>query len=411
MKVRDIIKKDMLLVLSNLKALVFILLMPIVLIVILSLSLGAVFQDESIKIDIIKVGVVDNNTSIQRLPLQILQATPYDLLNNERIKEIIDYEEVDLASGQDRLEKREYSTLIIIPEGFYSAVASNFTNETAATQIEVIGYLNTSFETNIVLSIVNAYTDQLSNIIADNKIISKYLASEKFASFSASLQEELAAHQLDLQFTATGDRKSINQFYYYSIAITCMFILYTAGQGGSFLLEESQNKTLDRLSVAGVTKSKLLLGKSTAIFALCIVQLAVLFIFSTLAFSLNWGNIFIFFAIALALSFSVTGIGTLLMIASYRTGSHNWGTMFQAIGAQLFALIGGSFIPLSVLPKFFSTAALFTPNGLAIMAFTDNVQGAPFAESAPYIVGNILIGVITLAIGLLWFKRTKGDKA
>jgi ABC-2 type transport system permease protein len=405
MKIGDLIKKDMQLVLSDPKAMVFIILMPMVLILILSFSLGAAFEGESIKLDIINVAVVDENPISERLPLIALNATLYDVLDSEGVKEIVSYEALEKERAEEMLDNGEISAVIIVPLGFYEDVMSNFANESKAIQIEVLSNLNSSFEANIVSSIVSAYTREVSSVISDNRIISNYLSSDKFLDFMDALNQERESRALDAKLQGVGERKPINQFYYYSIAITCMFILYTAGQGSAFLLEERNNKTLARLVAAGVTKNKLLLAKCAAIFALCVIQLFVLFVFSTLAFNLKWGNMFIFLAIALSLSFSVTGIGALLMILSYKTGSRNYGDMFMAIGAQLLALIGGSFIPLSVLPKFFSVAALFTPNGLAILAFTGNVQGAPLGEMAQYMAGNILIGILTLAAGIIWFKK------
>lgn len=406
MKIIDIIKKDMRLVLSDPKALVFTILMPIVLILILSFSLSSVFDDEGISFDVIQVGIVDNNTPFERALLSALQASPYDLLANEDIANIINFEMIeDISLAESKQDAGKIDVIVIVPDGFYNAVVSNLISAEQATHIEVRGSLNSAFKANIVSSIITAYTEQLSATIADNKLLGEYLASNDFSSYIGKLEKELEQYPLTISEQGIGQRQPVNQFYYYSIAITCMFILYTAGQGSSFLLEESRHKTLARLTAANVSRNKLLVGKSLAIFALCVVQFVVLMCFSTLAFSLNWGNLLVFVFISVALSFAICGIGTLLMVLAYKTDSQNFGNIFVAVGAQLLALIGGSFIPLTLLPKFFSTAALFTPNGLGILAFTSNVQGAPFSEVLPYIVGNIAIGLVSLSIGVIWFRK------
>lgn len=409
MRLFDIIKKDLMLVLSDPKAMVFILLMPIVLIVILSYSLGGSFESEEYQMGIIKVAIVDNTTEDEKAIIELLmlqEMTIYALLENEELTDIITYEVTDAENAASLIESGEIDALIIIPEGFIMTITQSMIGSFGETEIEIIGSQYNIIKTNIVATIISSYTNYISSMAADKVVLSEFLQSHDFVSY---VEELRADNSTELQINSEGvrRRKVVNQFFYYTIAITGMFILYSAGQGSAFLLNESKNKTLQRLFISGVSHNKLLFGKCFAIFSLCIIQLIFLFTFSTFAFSIDWGNPFIFLLTALSLALSVTGIGALLMVLSYNASSQTLGDMFMSIIVQVMALFGGSFIPLAILPKFFSYVALFTPNGLGIIAFTGNMQGAPLGEIMPYILGNVLMGGFYIALGLHFFEKKK----
>jgi ABC-2 type transport system permease protein len=129
--------------------------------------------------------------------------------------------------------------------------------------------------------------------------------------------------------------------------------------------------------------------------------------FSTLAFGIEWGDPLVFILISVCVAISITGLGVLLMVLVYRAGNPAVGSVFQSVIVQVLALIGGSFVPLAVLPAFISTVALFTPNGLAVMAYTGNVSGAPFTEILPYLCGSVLMGIVLYFIGLMLFPKER----
>ncbi|MDD5017245.1 MAG: ABC transporter permease [Eubacteriales bacterium] len=423
MKLTDIIKKDVLIVLRDFKALVFIFLMPIVLIVILGLALGGIFASDGFSIGRIDIAVVDGVTEseIAAANAQLGATASYDdmslysVLDSDDIGAFISYEVMDADEAESRLESGEIDAVAAIPEGYALDIAGAMTGGGNGTQIDVMGRQG-EFETTVVDSVVQAYADTLSSVSADMAVLHQAMEhnvsgqqgpGSDFAAFIQTSVNASLADTVEIDSKGVEARGVLTSFFYYSIAITCMFILYSAGQGSSFLYTESDEKTLERLTVAGVSKKKLLLGKSFAVFSLCILQLIVLFAFSTVAFGINWGNTLVFVAISICVAISVTGLGVLLMVLVYRSGNPRIGNMFQAVLVQIFALFGGSYIPLSVLPKFFSTVSVFTPNGLAVQAYTANVTGAPFSEVLPYIAGSVGLGVALYFIGVMLYPRER----
>ncbi len=430
MKMIDIILKDLRVVLRNRVALIFIFLMPIVLITILSFALGGVFTSDGVSIGHINIAVVDSTgedeaQSLQQTAQQFAASdgagafdaqamSLYAVLDSKEVAEFLSYTVTDEQTAKAQLEDGQIAAVVTIPEGFTSGVMTAMTGGGGGLKIGVTGAQDSTMQSGIVASIVRAYTDTLSALSADiNMLVQTAMAGGvapdaiaqlDFASFMQSLSER---NDIKIDMRGVEARKALSSFSYYSIAITCMFLLYSAGQGSSFLLTESQEKTLLRLKVAGVSAKKLLFGKSVAVFFLCIIQLIVLLGFSTLAFGIAWGNPLVFVLISVCVAVSITGLGVLLMVLVYRSGNAAVGSVFQSVIAQVLALFGGSFLPLTVLPAFFSTVALFTPNGLAVMAYTGNVSGAPLSEILPYLGGSVLMGIVLYFLGLMLFPKER----
>lgn len=413
MKFFDIVFKDLRVILRDKVALMFIFLMPVVLIVILSFALGSVLSTQEVSIGLINIGIVDNDNLNNAAP-HTSDASIYSVLNSEELASLISYCVLDEQNAKDKLSVGEIDAYITIPNGFLPAVESSMGGvNSGRLEIKVTGSANSVLKAGIVSNIAKHYTQTLSNTSTAVKLLNDFLQNNDSAQYAghvdiASYIKSVAQPSaLDLRFEGVSARKPLSSFSYYSIAITCMFVLYAAGQGSTFLYTESEEHTLARLSAAGVSGIKLLCSKAFTVFLLCLIQLTVLLGFSTLAFGIDWGNPYVFLAVSACVACSVTGLGALLMVIVYRTGNPSIGSVFQSIIVQVLALFGGSFIPLAMLPEFFSSLALFTPNGLAVMAYTGNVSGAPLEEILPFMAGSVVFGIIFTVAGAALFPRER----
>lgn len=425
MKLFDIIKKDLLVVLRDFKALIFIFIMPIVLIVILSLALGGVFNS-GFSIGHINIAVVDEDgsgapsqqTQADGASYDTSQMSIYAVLDSRDVSAFLSYRKTDAEDAKALLEDGSTDAIVTIPKGYIESVTNGMAGGGGNAEISVEGSSSRTLQGQIVTGIVRSYAGTISSISADLRVLldtvlkSGNVSAETFNNIDIQgyIQKAVStsvAQAVEISSKGIEARKPLTSFMYYSIAITCMFVLYSAGQGSSFLYTEWEEKTLHRLSAAGVSKRKLLLGKSVAVFLLCILQLIVLFAFSTLVFGIEWGNMVSFLLISACVAISVTGLGVLLMVLVYRAGNPRLGNVFQSVIVQVLALFGGSYMPLSVLPKFFSTLSLVTPNGLAIQAYTGSVTGAPLAEVLPYMCGSIGLGVALYFLGVALFPRER----
>lgn len=426
MRLIDIIKKDLRIVLRDRAALMFIFLMPIVLIVILSFALGHMFEPDGVSIGKVHIAVVDQTTQQETqdvsrqmaaygAAVDLREMSLYSVLDSNEVAEFLSYEMMDEAAAASKLQAGEIDAVVTIPKGFTAGLLNAMSGMGEGVQIHVTGGRGRNIEASVVNGIVSAYADTFSSLSHDMGILIQTVMKSgaaieqtmKKLDIPSYMQSLATAPGLQVNLEGVAARKALNSFSYYTIAITCMFVLYTAGQGSGLLLAESQEKTLLRLAAAGIPTKKLLLGKSFAVFFLCIVQLFVLLGISTLAFRIDWGNPLVFAAISLCVAVAVTGLGVLLMVLTYRTGNANVGSAFQSVIVQVLALFGGSFLPLSVLPRFFSAIAPFTPNGLALLAYTGNQTGAPLTEILPYMLGSLGLGLVLYLLGWALFPKVR----
>ena len=444
MRLIDIVRKDLTVVLRDWKALIFIILMPIVLMSILGLALGGVFSTGGFTVGQIDIAVVDDTDELSSQQLAAVlqqsiagmggdasqqdlsgiesldtdQMSLYTVLDSPEVSAFIFYEVTDIDTADKMLADGEVAAVVHIPESFtLDMIVAMITGEGHAV-IDVTGSADDTIASGIVSGVVSAYTDTVSQVAADIAILidtmvqSGAMTPEAMQALDIETMVSGAAMQsaagvLSIAEKGVAARQPLDSFAYYSIAITCMFVLYSAGQGSTFLYKEDAEKTLMRLRAAGISRTKLLLGKSVAVLCLTVLQLIILFAFSTLAFGLSWGNIGVFALISLCVALSVTGLGVLLMVLVYRAGNPRVGNIFQSVIVQVLALFGGSYLPLSQLPKFFSTISLATPNGLAIHAYTESVTGAPLGDVIPYMLGSLGIGVLLFLIGMAVFPRER----
>ena len=444
MRLIDIVKKDVSIVLRDWKALIFIVLMPIVLMSILGLALGGVFSTDGFSIGQINIAVVDDTDELsqQQMAAALQQSNAdmggdvsqqnlsglenfdqdqmslYTVLDSPEVSTFITYEVTDLDTADALLADGEIAAVVHIPKSFALDMMLGMVTGEGHAQIDVTGSADDTMSAGIVSGVVSAYTDTISQIAADIQILidtmvqSGKLTPEAMQALDietmvSGTAKQSAAGVLDIAEKGVAARNPIGSFAYYSIAITCMFVLYSAGQGSTFLYTEDAEKTLMRLRAAGISRTKLLLGKSVGVLCLTVMQLIILFVFSTLAFGLEWGSVGVFVLISLCVALSVTGLGVLLMVLVYRAGNPRIGNIFQSIIVQVLALFGGSYLPLSQLPKFFSTISLATPNGLAIHAYTENITGAPAGDVLPYMLGSLGLGVLLFLIGMAVFPRER----
>jgi len=154
-----------------------------------------------------------------------------------------------------------------------------------------------------------------------------------------------------------------------------MFILFAAGQGGRMLLEEKDNLTYQRMSVAGVSKPEILSGKFITVFIIALFQIAVMIIFSDLALKVEWGDPAAVLLISITAAFAVAGLGTFIGAMTYRAGNYKMANAFENVIIQVMALLGGSFFPLDVMPEIMQKLSFLSLNGVALKAYLKILTG------------------------------------
>ncbi len=444
MNILSIILKDLKIILSDKKALAIRIAMPIILTAILSMALAGAFTEignsEKINISIVKEyskedGIKNtkkllnndlivenlNKDNLVNLEDSIDKMDPEkiffdDFLGSNEVSEVINYEVASKKEACDLLNSKQISAIVILPQDYifnmYTNLLTPFRNE---INIKVITHPDMNLEGKIVGGIVNGFSDMISSMIISKNVfiqttLQNNLDSTVFNDLDNIIEDfvnEIDNKDIDIKDVKVRGKKPISSHGYYSIAMTTMFILFAAATGGKLLLKESDNKTYQRMIMSGTSKWNILVGKFCSVYVLAVIQIAIMIIFTSLVMKVNWGKFINVITITLIVTFSIAALGVFLAVLTYKVGNYKMADVFGNVVIQFMALLGGSFIPIEIMPGFIRNLSNFTINGLALKSYMKNMMGYPINDIFILLLGLIVIGVILILISLYIFKDEK----
>lgn len=427
MKVIDIIKKDLRISFSDKEAIILLIIMPIILISVLGLSLSFSFKDFS-EMEKVKIAVVkEYNLEMEKDELLSLIPEDVDIsevdfgdfdfeniffedfLGNDEIEEILEHQIVSKDEATKLLKNKEITAIVILPKGFIKDTMVNFgTNFRNVVEIKVVGSTDRNIGSTIVEEVIKGFSDILNyEISAKNSFTRIYNRleveddiGEHIEIIIERISTILETERPEIEYEPLNDRPPMTSRAYYAFGMTAMFVLFGAGYGSKFLLEEKHMKTYDRMSIGGVKKSSIVIGKAATIFLIIFIQMIVLYLFSTFTLKVEWGHFGTLLIIFVASAFAVAGLGILLASIVYSSDSYNIGNLFTSFLVQVLSVLGGSMIPIESMPSFARMASNFTPNGLVLKALMKNYYGYSFGEYFAYILGLLVFGIIFSVISV-----------
>ncbi|HAS72645.1 MAG TPA: hypothetical protein DCS67_00700 [Clostridiales bacterium UBA8960] len=424
--------KDVKVLLSDKKSLMIFILMPIILTTILSFALSGSFGEPG-KMDAIKVGIVkqydreEELSNFMETAHQMMGTLPEgdltasldfesiffeSFLGDDYLKRIMTATNMSEAVAYEALENGSIAALVILPEGFIFNQYVNFLLPNRNNiEIEIVGHPDYNYSTQIVSSIFNSYFDTMNKRVVNKNVFlevgSNYLPPNVlFSQIEAVMNEEIqGAYGTQVKLNQVPGKKHISSFTYYSIAMMAMFILYSAGHTGRELLNEKKMLTLDRGVVSGVHYGKVLAAKFFMTVSLCFFQMSALILYSTFLLRVDWNNpikviVGIFFS-----SLAVSGLGVFISSITLTAENYKIANMFENVLVHVFALIGGSYIPIEVLPKIFMTLKNFALNGVVLDLFIQTYQDATWNRLGLYYGILCLIATVFTLLAVIIIKR------
>jgi len=447
MKITDVIKKDLKIILSDRKAISIMIMMPIILMTILSFALSGTFVDGGTisKVRIALVKNYDKKNDLKRfryiLQNSIMAQNIYDsqleeminsaeeldieaifideFLNNENLKEIIDYKIVNEEAAMKLLKNRKISAVVILPENFIYDMSINFlTPFRNKVNIKVIGDPDKYIRVQIVEEIMKAFSDMTSSMIIGKNVFIETILEEEIGFIALEDIESVFKEMkgfgteigVNIDYIKVDGKEPISSFEYYSVGMTTMFILFAASYGSKSLLEEKDNNTYQRMIMAGTSKWKIAAGKFFTIFTFALMQIITMVIYSSLVLGVNWGNLALIALISICTVFSVAGIGTMIAAATYRIENYKMANVFDTVIIQAMALLGGSFFPINILPGFLQKLSIISVNGLALKSFLKVMRGYGIGEIQTYLLILIGMGVIFTVVAVYILSREGGHR-
>ena len=186
-----------------------------------------------------------------------------------------------------------------------------------------------------------------------------------------------------------------------------MFLFYSAGIGGRTLLLEKREYTYQRITVAGIKVNKMYIGVFFTSFFVALIQVTVMLVYSAAVLRVVWGN---YLYVLLSTFFVITAIasmGLLIATITLRSDNFKFANFFENILVFFMALIGGSYVPVSILPKIFQQMSGFSINGLGIKMYSNIMLGEEFGANYEAIVRLIIMSVVFIICAVIVDKTKK----
>jgi ABC-type multidrug transport system permease subunit len=186
--------------------------------------------------------------------------------------------------------------------------------------------------------------------------------------------------------------------------VAIMMLLFSVTGMGSGMLTEKEEGTLKKLLYSPINPSAILFGKMIFTIIVSIIQLSVMFLFAWLAFGLN---IFIdipsLVIMILATAFACASFGIFIAsIAKTRKQVESYSTLVILI----MSAIGGSMVPIFIMPAIMQKIAIFSVNYWGIQGFYDIFwRHLPISDVMLRVLVLIGIGIFMMLISIKNFKK------
>ncbi len=231
--------------------------------------------------------------------------------------------------------------------------------------------------------------------------------SDKILSDATSGEGSGSGFNLNSQIKMTsivGETKESNLGLIQAVAGTAiMMLLFSVAGMGASILDEKENGTLGRLLYSPLNANTILFGKMLSAFFIALIQLTLMFLFAWLAFGLNLLiNIPALVLMIIATSFAVSGFGIFLAaISKSRQQAQGLSTLIILI----MSAIGGSMIPLFIMPAIMKKIAVVSVNYWGIEGFYDIFwRELPLINILPKIAILFGIGIVMTLISIRLFR-------
>jgi ABC-2 type transport system permease protein len=315
--------------------------------------------------------------------------------------------ESDSIKSKELIIKGKYACALIIYKGFQDSLETG-----KVTNIELVYDRSREMEIGTFQqNLIGTLMSSTSEIIV-KKSIEKYLL-EQFPAINKSTSDKILRtaikkdkNKLAIKWTSiVGIKNDTKLGLIQAVAGTAiLMLLFSVAGVGTSILEEKEKGTINRLLYSPMKSSTILYSKMLFSFFISLLQLTVMFLFAWLAFSLDLGvNIPALILMIIATAFAVSSLGIFLAaVAKTRQQAQNLSTIIILV----MSAIGGSMIPLFIMPSLLQKIALLSVNYWGIQGFYDIFwRTLPLEAILPKILILMSIGLIMTLSSIQLFKK------
>ncbi len=362
---------------------------PLVLAFIFNAVFGSAFSDAGVVVTI-PVGVVDEDGGNVAAAFGDVVAS----LENEGLLEVTRYGSPDEARAA--VEDGEVSAAYVLPAGL-----SQQANAGDGGAIQVIGDVDSPTAVAIASAIADRFTVGVEaiSVAIGAGIGTGVITPADIPSVLADAGAITAPAEVR---DITAETRQLDSATYFVAGLSVFFMFFIAGLGTTSMLEERTGGTLGRLLAAPLRARTVLLGKALASIVLAFGSMAVLMVASTLIMGADWGPPI--GALAMIGAAVLAAVSIMSVVGSAVKSAEQAGNLQSIVGVA-FAMLGGTFVPISQDGGWLARLSLATPNAWFLRGLAD-MSGGSVAEGLPAI--GVLLGMaaLFLVVGLPLVGRT-----
>ncbi len=424
-----LVRKDLILFVSNQRALILTLAMPVVLGAFFGYLFGGSGKSESIKIEIALV-VQDDSATSQKIATGLKADTSLHI------------QELPLAQAKEQVLKGKLNAAIVIPPGFGEAAGAALFGAQVKPQIPIfydpsqdaiLGMLK-GLLTQQVMQVVSAemFSGKTSQKYLDTSVaqldaqaesdpakkdlrdflisLKKFHASNDQATAATpaagnSSAPQGPAGQLSMPYVTADEPMTsgpkYNGYAHSFAGMAVQFILFMGIDSGISILMARRMGLWSRYLAAPITMGTILGARALSSTLIALGVLAFVYLVACLFFSVSIaGSVLGFVGIAIAFALMTAGFG--LFIAAFGK-TPEAARSLATFGTLILVMLGGAWVPTFIFPQWLQTATLAVPtrwavDGLDAMTW----RGLPLeAAVAPTLV---LLAFALLFGGLAWWR-------
>ena len=152
-----------------------------------------------------------------------------------------------------------------------------------------------------------------------------------------------------------------------------MFSVFAIAIAGNSILVERHWQTWDRLRQSRASAAEMLLGKTIPIFVLMLLQQSILLVYGCLVIGIPMPHSIALVALSIVVwAFSLLAVGAALSTVARSLGELG---VISDVGAMVLSSMGGSLVPLSIMPGWAQAAAHVSPGYYALRMLKAAING------------------------------------
>jgi len=389
-------KKDLTLFLHDRRSVILTFFLPVILITLFAFAYGSIESYDG-RSEPVELLVADLD----------LTGSSKELVNKIDSLEDIVVVLSDSVKSRELVIKGEYVSALIIYNGFQDSL--QYGN---SIPVEIIYDRSREMEIGILQqNLISTIMSSTGEIIV-NSSIERYM-QDQFPDIDKKTRDAIlkTAIRKDnnrpaVKWTSiVGERNDTKLGLIQAVAGTAiLMLLFSVAGVGTSILEEKENGTIKRLLYSPLKGSTILYSKMLFAFFISILQLTAMFLFAWLVLNMDMNvSMSGLILMIISTSFAVSSLGIFLAaIAKTRHQAQNLSTIIILV----MSAIGGSMIPMFIMPAILQKIALVSVNYWGIQGFYDLFWRAlPLEDIFPKILILMGIGAVMTILSIRLFRE------